>query len=698
MEYRNYLWIGMIVSVLATAATGGEIPELQEPYTATVTVDCRKERLIRLGSFMKSRLDRNIYFRSYYAPGTYDVERSREMAEIGAVPGRGILTFNQSVDEYNQGHLEEDPDRPGYPSEESLERTLNSYVDSFQMSAWLYPGVPFAMAFANYPDWMRSRVEKPRKEGELLEDWEKYFLKKEPTPEAYPLHAQIVTAWFDNLKAKGAAAPQWYTVQNEPSHDWTGDDLAELTRLVAEALRPQHPEVKVAGPCNAWPYPGTDWSIWNKAYKPFIEKAGDYVGAYDLHFYSKGNWSLPNEPRWQKLRQPEPSLYEAQRLGVDTVWDYGRLDGYLDLFAAYHMNYFKTPQPKPMIITEFGRQTVAPQLGPWENDFKPWLYMTTVIRQWLTYMERPEVELTVPFILGETGVNYAPNRGQTLYRRPNLPQDPSHEVTRFREFYEFFKELDGKRVATAVHDGRHGDALRVRSFLNGDVLYLLIHNSKGFPRHPAIVDLRPTLGQDHTGAPVKIVNAEIRRLYYEGNIPDPLRDETATGTLRIEQSADYQPIEDLAEIALRGEETVIVRLTLSAAPETESRITELNSYASATLLEIKPNSPVELTLPMAPWPGRVAAARIFLGLARDGGFDVDPEVKVNGTVLEDIDLSWSKGVKNFHGLAIGTIPPEILREGNNTVTVTFPASVSGGHPYLVTARLVADRENQLDAP
>jgi agarase len=683
----------MFVSVLAVVARGEDVRPLHAPYAAKVTVDAGKERVIQLGSFIKSELDRNIYFRSYYAPGTYDLERTREMGVIGAVPGRGILTFAQTQDEYNQGHLEEDPARPGYPTAESLERTLNSYVDSFQMSAWLYPGVPFAMAFANYPEWTRIREEKPREEGALLEDWEKYFVRQEPSPEVYPLAAQILADWFSTLKAKGAATPEWYTIYNEPSHAWTGGDLADLTRVVAEALRPQHPEVKVAGPCSAWPYPGADWDIWGKAQKPFIEKAGDILGAYDLHFYSKGNWSLPNEPRWQRHRQPEPSLYEAQRLGVGTVWDYGRLEGYLDLFAAYHMHYFNAAQPRPMIVTEFGRQTIAPQLGPWENDFKPWLYMTTVIRQWLTYMDRPEVELTIPFILGETGVQYGPNRGQTIYRRPNLPQDPTHQVTRFREFYQFFRELEGTRVATRVDDGQHGEALRVRSFLNGNVLYLLIHNSKGFPRHPAKVDLRPALGQDHTGEPVKIVASEIRRLYYEGNIPDPLRDETATGTLHIEQQTGYQPVANLAEILLRGEETAIVRLTLSAVPKLEARITELNSYAPDTLLEIKPGTPMELTVPMAPWPGRVAAARLFLGLARDGGFDANPEVNVNGTVLKDIDLSWSRGVKNFHGLAIGTIPPEILMEGANTVTVTFPDSVSGGHPHLVTARLVVDREN-----
>jgi len=661
------------------------------PYSATIQLDLTKTRAIRMGAFEKSRLDRNIYFRSYYPPGSYSVDRNRELEEMGAVPGRGILTFDSSADEMNAGQLEEDPQHRGRPTPGSLKRTLDSYVTAFQKAAWQHPGARHAMAFAGYPEWMRAPKAAPQKK-KLLEDYEKYF-QKVPRPEFFPLYAEIIAAWFDNLKAANCPAPSWWTVQNEPSSEWQPSDLANLTRLVADTLRKQHPEVKVCGPCSAWPYPGADWKVWEKTHKRFIELAGDCIGAYDLHFYSKGNWSLPPEPAWQARRVPEPSLYEAQRLGISTVWDYGRLDAYLDLFAAYHMQFFQATQPKPLIISEFGHQTIHPQFGPWKNDFKPWLYMTTVIRQWLTYMERPEVELTVPFILGESAKGHAPQRGMAIYTRPDAPDNFALKVTRFREFYQFFKELQGWRVPTKVNDGQHGDALRVRSLLDGNVAYLLIHNSRGFPRHPAVAALEPILGRDAAGRPVTIVGAEVRRLYYEGKIPDPQRDETASGGLHIEQVADYQPLTDLAKLALRGEETAIVRLTLSAAPSIESRLTELNSYAPATLLEIKPGETLEVKLPVSTWPGRIVGARICLGLARDGGFAENPEVKINGAAVRDFDVTWSRGVKGFHGIAIGSVSPESLRAGDNTLTLTFRHVENGGSPRLVSTRLVVDREN-----
>ena len=472
-------------------------------------------------------------------------------------------------------------------------------------------------------------------------------------------------------------------------------DLAALTRMTAETLRKDNPEIKVCGPCHAWPYPNGDWKAWEKQ-RRFIELAGDCVGAYDLHFYSKGHWSLPPEPEWQKRRVPEPSLYEAQRLGINTVWDYGRLDAYLDLFAAYHMQVWRASQPKPMIISEFGNQTVYPQMGPWNNDFKPWLYMTTVIRQWLTYMERPEVELTIPFILGESDLGVAARRGQAVYTRPGGNENPELKPTRFRDFFRFFKELDGRRIFSVVEDGRHGEALRVRSFLDGKVAYLLIHNSKGFPRHHAQFSIDATLGKDNEGKPVKVERAEIRRLYYEGNIPDPQRDETCTGILNIEQVSDYKPLDSLDKIELRGEETAIVRLTLSGVPQTTARLTEISSYASSTLQDVTPEKPQEFKIPIAKWPGRIVSAHLYLGIARDGGFTENPKVMVNGKEVEDLDITWSKGIKDFHAPVIGSIAPENIVQGENTVSVVFPASTPrDGWPKIVTAKIVATHENQL---
>ncbi|NQU44566.1 hypothetical protein HQ520_14845, partial [bacterium] len=361
-----------------------------EPYKARVVVDLTKSRAIRVGAMEKSRLDRDIYFRSYHPLGMFSEERNRELAEIGALPARGCLGFN----------LAEDPGHPGKLEAESVGKATGAWVKAWQRAAAQHPGKRHAMAHGRFPEWMTAgNVEKEKKA--LLEDWERLAGKNILARELYETHADVIVEWFRVLKENNCSVPSWYTTQNEPINQWDGRDFAVYTRTVAERMRAVHPEVKVCGPCSAWPYPTADFSIWRKYMQEFIEEAGASVGAYDLHFYSKGHWALPPDPQWQARRVKSPSLYENQKMGNSTVWEYGRLEGYLDLVAAYHVKTWGG-SPKPMTISEFGRQTIHPQFGPWTNEFKYWLYMTTVIREWMTYMERPEVELTVPFILGES--------------------------------------------------------------------------------------------------------------------------------------------------------------------------------------------------------------------------------------------------------------------------------------------------------
>jgi hypothetical protein len=669
-------------------ATSGRAAADNTVHKLLVEPGVRRE--INLGPFNIGELDRDRYFRSYHMPGLFSEERDRDLASIGATPGRGTGLYLS----YDKRHTYDDPvggqsgrsggnqERPersdfsGNDFQSLVKHETSKWSAVYQQAATRFPGLEHALALnAAFPEAMR----RDGKRGILAQD-------------RYAEFSALVVNFFGELKSAGASIPTWFTTLNEPGADWGGEEFAEYSSVMAKAMAAAHPEIKVAGPCSAWPYPLGDWKRWDSFERPFIEKAGQDVGAYDLHLYSKGYWAYTDErlmgdPLYKK--QDNPSLHATQRTGVGTVWDYGRADGLLDLFAAHHRRVWNE-DPKPMIISEFGRQGIEPQLGPWQNDFKPWLYMTTVTRLWMTFMERPEVELAVPFITGESCRDYGAKRGQAVYNRPSAPEDTGVQPTRFREFYQFFRDLEGVRVRAQWTD-RGDDGARdisSRAFLDGSTLYILLHNGNGYPGGNQAVKLDIATGKDTKGNEITIRQAEIKRLLWEGPVPTDHASPDLEGALRID--ASYRDINPLGPIELAGEETALVRLRLSAAP-VQRTVNESIDYAIETLLEPDADGACTMTVELPSRDGKLVHAKLWLSLARDGGFTKNPVVKLNGQQLPGVDVTFSQGIKDFHRPVEISLDPALLQPTNELQVIFDPADLRAGNPRVATAKMVTSR-------
>lgn len=643
-----------------------------------VNIQAHERRSIRAGELRKSALDRNIYFRSYHMPGLFSEERDMELKELGALPGRGTGPSYASDmrHSYDAGKNAE-RDMGLAELKRRVEANNARYVQIYRAAAERFPGVRHALACnpSSYPDEMR-----------ILDK------KKHPyaiVPEAYGPFSELIAHFYDVLKKGGCSVPYWMSSQNEPSWKWGGEEFARYTRTLALTMAQRHPEIKVCGPCPAWPYPGADFKRWYSFEKPFVDIAGDVVGAYDLHFYSKGYWAYEGGSLGSTAasrKQEHPSLYVSQKKGNAFVWDLGRVEAYLDLLAAYHMSRWGTTGPKPLIVSEFGRQGIHPQLGPWENEFKQWIYMTTVTRFWMTFMVRPEIELTVPFILGEPGLTYGAQRGQAIYTRTGLPEDPTPRVTRFRDFYLFFREFQGDRVGLnyekADYATRH--YLRGECLLDGNVLYLLLHNGRSYPENPLRVQLELPLDT------VQIVEAGIKRMRWEGPVPEQHADPVPAGKLHID--TEFQSLDELAQLDLAGEETCLVRVRLSAEPAPRQHVEQTIYYAMQTLQTLKSGRSTQVAVRLPDGP-KFVSAELALGLAADGGFTSGPRLRVNGVSVMHSDLSYSRDITQFHNVVRTPIPPEVLKPGDNLIEVEFTGRLSDP-AYLVSAALVCAEKSK----
>jgi len=645
-------------------------------------------RVIEDGPFSKSVFERDRYFRSYGSLGQFSDERHAELETIGAVPGRG--TFRLYVEP------DADPDR--IFTEESIQRTVDHRDLVYQRAGERAPNLEHALAHGPYLEWMRVG-HGPPPEGVALEDWERQSHGNILRSEFFEPVADVIVRWYEEMKKNDLHFPRYYTVQNEPLTSWNVEEFSRYTRIVAERMSAAHPDVQVAGPCLAWPYPTGNWSSWRNWQSRFIDLAGDAVDAYDLHFYSKGHWALPRDDRWQAQRVESPFLLENRKQGNTTVWDFGRLPGYLDLWTAHHLDVWGG-ETKPMIVSEFGRQTIYPQFGPWVNDFWPWLYMTTVTRMWMVFMDRPEVQLTIPFILPESQTAYAPQRGQAIYTRLNMPESRDLSVTRFREFYDFFRDLDGIRiphkVMVADADSALNERLFVLSLREGNRTYLLIHNGGRSLDDTMTIRLNAVAGGERR-IPRK---TSVKRLYYEGPIPEPEQnEEPASGNLFIAGPDDYETLES-PELTLRGEEIAIVRLDFDDdLPAMTHTRREVRHYSRKTLIGFNGEGLAEADIDLSnTLPTNLRSGTLHLGLARDDGFNQNPTVTFNGIALLEIDLSHSAGVTDYHAPSVLEIPSEVIRNGSNRVRVAFPEEIEGGSPYLVSLRLdlVTRQEETLD--
>lgn len=643
-------------------------------------LDLTRERVLRVGSWEKAELDRVKYFRCYHFPGMFSEERAADLKAIGAIPGRGTGPW---YDDFGGDTLRQayDPD---------VDAQNRKYAEMYQRAALRYPGWPHAIAGGRY-----------RKIDRLSE------AEQAIAPECFEAAADTIVNLFTTIKAAGGSAPSYFTPFNEPFWRAAGEEAMArhhgFVRVLSERMERVHPEVHISGPCTAWFWPEADWQVWEKGWeKSFIETVGHRVDAYDLHLYSKGYWAWTEKSRGvfdPARQQDEPSLYEGQFNGNHHIWDFGRLEGYLDLFAAHHLRSWGGGQPRPVLVSEFGRQSLYPQMGPWENDFRYFMYMTLVTRFWMAFMERPEVRLAVPFILAESDSGYSPLRGQAIYTRPGAPEDMSLVRTPFHGFYAFFKELKGKRVPLDLVAGAPGDAhyLRRGAYLDGSRVYVLLHNGKGYPRHPLLVSLDGAMGLDRDGEPLRVVERGIKRLRWEGPVPERVGVPDPEGTLRIDGESDYERLAAAESILLQGEETAILKMELSGVPAMQGRRTELESYATETVLDISGRGPHEVAITVPRWQGEAKAAWLLLGLAREGGFPHNPVIELNGKELPGVDLGFSEGIAAFHAPLRVAVKPERLRfNEENRISLRFSEPLREGWPKLVTAKIVVAWENPLD--
>lgn len=601
----------------------------------------------RIGAFERER-----YFRTYQFPGCFGTEMNNEFKALEAPPGRGIGPgFGM------QGNPLANP-----AAAEEMNRVIEKWVGFAKVAQTEFPGLDYAMAGSAH-SWPRpwKASASAAAGGEVDATMRVAAPLKGVQPLFFGAAADAIAGWLNSVRRAGGLLPAYYSAINEP--DASYDQIPafiDYHRTVAAKLKDSAPEVRMTGPCTAWGYPGKDFRRWDEGWEGrFIDEAGDTIGAYDFHFYSKGYWAfVESSPGWNPgLQQDHPSLFAAQRSGIGTIWEFGRLEAFLDMLATRHLARWGG-LPPAVIVTEFGRQGIHPQKGPWENEFKSLLYMNTVVRMWMTFFGRPEVELTVPFITPRAGKGDDATRGQTLYNRPGFPQDDTLVPTPFIPFYQFFKGLEGTRIVAdwensePTPEGIFSLALR-----DGNKLRVLLHNGREFG----------SVFEAALALPDEATLLEARSLRWEGPLPGRIDPQPEGRLVFSDRVGEWPGAWGAFEIALQGEETLLLVFDLGAMPSPDRQNTVQWQFADVPV----DKTPVGEPIAIAP-PSDVPAdadVRLRLGLARDGGFPDGISLASGDGAAANMPHPSAVGVTHYHGCLEVEISPEALSGG---VRVTLP--------------------------
>ncbi|WP_297089707.1 hypothetical protein [uncultured Draconibacterium sp.] len=654
MKKITNIWINTVLffSLLSTSF-------LHAQDNAEVVIYPNQQKELRSGEFVKNRLDRSKYFTTMGTlTGTRYTDSKWEMMKPTRCLGPHLTAIDKN---YKKKNLIEKKVK-----EVTLDR-VKSFEEGFRSNQdfkWAIAGIS-----KTYPSWMRES-------GDVYDAVKNNY---------FELAALQVNAWLDELESNNVPLPTWFTVQNEPKQSWNITDIGEFHRVMANSIQKKHKEVHVFGPCWAWTFPGKDLSDWQKFYADFIAATQNALSGYDLHTYSKGYWAYDSinykgNRNDMTKKQNHPSLFKGMYNGNETVYDFGTLESQLNMLQAVQNTLYDVG-PKPVIISEYGRQSITPQFGPWENDFKFFLYMTTVIRQMMLYMDVPEVQLAVPFILAHSDYGYAPNRGQAVYNLQNDPDNKNHTSTPFLQFYEYFKDVNGERLyfeeKTAQKTFSNYEVIR-----DGKFIYLLAHYGKTIGEFT--LDLDVTIeGIDADD----ITATGIKRLKWEGEYPEPHNSENVSGKLIID--SNYQSLASLNDINISGEETIIVRIELNSDTEPSSKMVEEAYYAKGYLAKVQKNTPYEMKFSLKEASANALKCFVDIALAVDEGMNDSPEFTFNGEVLGKIlDHRHTRGITKYNAVERVELPVSLLRQGENTLSIKFGEDVSDNDTYVVSAKLV----------
>ncbi|WP_394174821.1 hypothetical protein [Thalassotalea litorea] len=466
---------------------------------------------------------------------------------------------------------------------------------------------------------------------------------------------QYVSKYFDpnpdDNVANGQIKPAYVEVMNEPLYDLVTDregqsdqvepaKIFEFHNAVANEIRKTNPDVQVGGYTVA--FPNFDWDNferWEERDKAFIDIAGENMDFYAIHLYDFP--AFQNKEQYRKGSNAEATM---------------------DMLEHYSL--LKFGETRPLVISEYGAAIHSMFKQGW-NPERNTLQMRAINSMLMQFMERPDMILkTIPFIVvkaewGRTEVPYGPRLMVQKFERDGDAAGDKWVYSDLIQFYQLWSEVNGTRIETKASDLD----IQVDAYIDDKTAHIIL-NSLEFT--DTDINLN-AFGLDSAN----ITEVEVKHLTTVDN---------ATQASAIVESA-YNELPEV--ITLGAESTMIVKVTFDSAPALDKTVAETKYYGESYKQAIVANDLITNTLNGVVLDDH-GEAILRLGIGRDHGKSLLPEVSINGTSLNvpedfrgyDQQMGKSSAARDgFYGVIEIPVPYSALAE-NNDISIRF--SDTGG--------------------
>lgn len=539
----------------------------------------------------------------------------------------------------------QDPAKPGWPSIPHLQQKgaelINDYKNNWNIKQYEHRRYRYMMGGQEgmYPN--QTRLIGPT--------GAKWYMAKEGYAPLAEFFANYLKYSFGTGGSTGHPLPTFVEPMNEPfvksgELGTTNANLSEMHKVVARRIKELNPGVKVGGYSAAHPaFEAGNFRHWENTWETFIDIAGEDMDFWSVHLYDNTK------------DHEENSTYRAG----------ANVEAILDMIE--HYSYLKFNVRKPFCISEYG-SLLQIQDKPYSRA-RDWHNIRSFSTIMMQLMERQDViEMALPFMLVKAtwwkndDVPEARYPYRLFRQKWEVEGETGNEwvYTEVVKFYQLWANVRGTRV-----DTRPGNLdVQVDTYVDSNKAYVIVNNMHQEAR---TVDLYI----DGTG------DAELESVFIKHMHAGQ------TGIPTLDSSVVYEPVE---RVDLGREATMILEYTFDRSLEMTDSSCERKYYASAYFKEIVGGQQLDFGIDSVVL-GDKGEAVLRLGVGRDHGKSLYPEVRINDTLLSLPSSFRGDDLlrrDRFFGVLEIPVPYSALKD-SNAISVTF--ADGGGHVSSVSMQV-----------